>query len=714
MDTLTYTKIKTKARVAQFIALGVSVAAIGALAALITITQESEDYNILLESFKNIPKYKSVSLGMNFSINPEIREASTPELSFPGATQKFRQAYESLYARMPVDFSANLSLHSNIGSLDPKTIEQVDNHTSVNGRLQFGSAEVEVDAEAKKVKDDLYFNIHKIPFLFFGADYTAIQNQWVHLKANQLSYSNAYASVTYDVTDAKVAEYYELFETAFTTNFIKVQIPENSQTKNGLRQYKVVFDFSKYPAYVRAMDALYTKKGKNYYFSNSVLEKYEDPRNKAALDTLAQTQTMDIYIDPVKNHIRKLEYTGKFAPPSRITKFKNKQIRVTGSVSFDKINEQLTVVRPDDTISYDQALSLMTTKNLNEIQFDRQVNNIIKIRSALKAYNRYTIYGYPDSLEELLQTREDIDKKGGNKKPGASNNTNNELDYGIIIGEDDYYYDDYSNKKPFINKLVVDAYTLNAYQYTKTGDNYELRYRIHDKPVPRSYQNYSSYYYNVYPEVLEGTNTADKDNLSKEGVGRVDSDKDGLSDMEERDIYFTDPENNDTDKDSYFDGEEVKFGYNPLGPGKAGETPTEEDLERLARENQLVDDQARARDSIRINHIKQMSTILELLEANLSGSNLNGCTQSNVSAQLCRQEDGQLLFATLKDPSNPSGICNYYKNEVCEYSISSSKGYGAPKTNDYQICFFLERDTTVASAGLHSITSGGLLKSGCR
>lgn len=47
-----------------------------------------------------------------------------------------------------------------------------------------------------------------------------------------------------------------------------------------------------------------------------------------------------------------------------------------------------------------------------------------------------------------------------------------------------------------------------------------------------------------------------------------DTDGDGLIDGDEVIIWKTDPLNPDTDGDGYSDGVEVKSGYNPLGPGK--------------------------------------------------------------------------------------------------------------------------------------------------
>jgi UDP-GlcNAc:undecaprenyl-phosphate GlcNAc-1-phosphate transferase len=48
----------------------------------------------------------------------------------------------------------------------------------------------------------------------------------------------------------------------------------------------------------------------------------------------------------------------------------------------------------------------------------------------------------------------------------------------------------------------------------------------------------------------------------------LDSDSDGLSDYEETTKYFSDPNNSDSDGDSYLDGEEIKNNYSPLFPNK--------------------------------------------------------------------------------------------------------------------------------------------------
>jgi len=54
--------------------------------------------------------------------------------------------------------------------------------------------------------------------------------------------------------------------------------------------------------------------------------------------------------------------------------------------------------------------------------------------------------------------------------------------------------------------------------------------------------------------------------------GWVDSDEDGLVDVEEIETYGTDPENADTDGDMFKDGEEITLGFDPFNPDEDNDT----------------------------------------------------------------------------------------------------------------------------------------------
>ena len=78
----------------------------------------------------------------------------------------------------------------------------------------------------------------------------------------------------------------------------------------------------------------------------------------------------------------------------------------------------------------------------------------------------------------------------------------------------------------------------------------------------------------IKPEVIQPIDS-DKDGLTDEeelilgtSINDIDTDQDDLTDREEAKVYGTDPLKADTDGDGYADGEEVKNGFNPKGPGK--------------------------------------------------------------------------------------------------------------------------------------------------
>jgi len=83
------------------------------------------------------------------------------------------------------------------------------------------------------------------------------------------------------------------------------------------------------------------------------------------------------------------------------------------------------------------------------------------------------------------------------------------------------------------------------------------------------------------PEVIQPEVDTDKDGLSdlqeaQLGTSSMSSDTDGdfLFDLEELEVYGTNPLNSDSDGDGFLDGNEVKAGYDPNGPGKLLEVPS--------------------------------------------------------------------------------------------------------------------------------------------
>jgi hypothetical protein len=116
---------------------------------------------------------------------------------------------------------------------------------------------------------------------------------------------------------------------------------------------------------------------------------------------------------------------------------------------------------------------------------------------------------------------------------------------------------------PTPNDGICQADFEYQYQVINKGEKYELKYCLGEKTGM----------------IPAGLNTATPEGMFQGDAGFLpyskfnevsyaDSDKDGLFDYEEKEIYFTDPNKNDTDGDGFTDGQEISGWYDPNGKGK--------------------------------------------------------------------------------------------------------------------------------------------------
>ena len=124
---------------------------------------------------------------------------------------------------------------------------------------------------------------------------------------------------------------------------------------------------------------------------------------------------------------------------------------------------------------------------------------------------------------------------------------------------------------------------------------------------------------------------------------------------------------------------------------------------------------ARARDAKRVAEVRQMGLALEQ-EAADGGEALAGCVGADAKVNTCTGP-GSANFANFADPSAGTGgtACATGAAATCQYSISLDSGAAAARTDDYQICFYLEQGvgTIGLAAGLNQITDRGNFSSGC-
>lgn len=555
IEVKTKTKILSKVLISLVIAGGLV-----SLAALYLVKKGSHDYEILVKSFYNVSTYKSVAMKFDFTAKPEKKESATPVLDLSGivGAQELKSGYDEINSELPADFLVNLYMQVNSDSLQSKSVKETNNYIKIGGNVNFGGTKFSGDAEAVKLLDDIYLKINEMPMIDNRMDFGAIKDKWIYLPPEELNMQSEYFAKLYEDSDENISDYYTIFGGALDTKFfvIKKSLPKVKVSGILLNHYVITFDFTKYPAFLKKIEKQLAEKSITAD-SYEAVKSMADPKYKKLVDMISKMQLFEVFIDAKTNTIRKMAYTAKLAFPNSIKKYQGKQIRATFTLNMDKINEKIVITKPKNPISLDEATALITGKPMDEILYSRQIGNIEKIRNAISYYSECNKQGSPLVLDDVLKKQASTAVSPvAEQEPAATIN-------GDIIAYSRFSIMDPCGMTGTLKSIPKDIYSNQSYEYEKAGDDYELRYEIKNKPMPNI-----NNWYELYDNVIEGINIADSTTVSREGKLMVDTDHDGLTDQMEMDIYLTDPNKRDSDGDLYFDGEEVKNGYNPLGPGK--------------------------------------------------------------------------------------------------------------------------------------------------
>lgn len=109
----------------------------------------------------------------------------------------------------------------------------------------------------------------------------------------------------------------------------------------------------------------------------------------------------------------------------------------------------------------------------------------------------------------------------------------------------------------------------------------------------------------------------------------------------------------------------------------------------------------KSRDAKRIGEIRQMVSVIALVDVTNNGGGL-GCSSGN-AVSACTNVPA---LANFKDPSGSVTACSKVASAPCQYSIFIPPGGGATlTTQNYQICAYLENGVASLPAGLVKVTN---------
>lgn len=135
----------------------------------------------------------------------------------------------------------------------------------------------------------------------------------------------------------------------------------------------------------------------------------------------------------------------------------------------------------------------------------------------------------------------------------------------------------------------------------------------------------------------------------------------------------------------------------------------------------LNSSRTKGRDITRVAALKEMVKAIGLADSDPQKP-LTGCTGvSGNDASTCTGPS-PVNFFTYKDPKTPGSVCvsaaqGTPSNASCQYMIAARAGTGAPSTQNYEICAYLETASIAGftTAGFYRVDSSlpGTIQQGC-
>jgi hypothetical protein len=478
------------------------------------------------------------------------------------------------------------------------TVKDASGLVRLAGSYTGGDSTLQLDVEARKIKDTVYGIVRKFPSLFFF-DFTALKDKWVEILPEQLSGSGFFD--VDEIQNAKLKENIEKLrrplELALEHEVVTVGKRFGNEDVAGVKaqHIRLAVHSDKLVPFFRAWaeelkkDPARSDEVKNIEQTIAELEK---PGTLDTLERVIDHSTVDLWIDRNRSLLRQVQWTLTIVPPDGNEKLKDKQFELQLGVLLEKVNEKVTIDKPSGAISYDEAERLLTGISVEAQKFQKQISRITSVRSALSEYKRYA-GTYPESIislnDEIKRLRDECLAK--EKEQPKNNNVN-----GFVLENISGCSLGLGSRTNTLS--VTDVYTENPYGYAKDGEDYKLTYQLKFADDIESYSkdsyvdgqntatskdvsvekvtDYEKITANI--DAVEATPTradSDLDGLSNEeeaiyktNPNLVDTDGDGLTDFQEVKSYKTNPMVADTDGDTFPDGQEIQGGYDPNGPGK--------------------------------------------------------------------------------------------------------------------------------------------------
>ena len=558
-----------------------------------TLSDSGKGFNLNVffetsDALQTVSKHR----GEKVAVDSDKKIATFSQLSPVAYYFSGRPPKEPVFARIISLRSDDLALVPADAKLDLSALgetsqsgERINSRFHLAGNASFGDITMALDADFRKVVDNYYIQVNKMPSLFFFDDLSKIKNKWVKFTpadlpqygSNYFGSEPATAQSVFDKIKKRSVDQLKTFLKVADKNQALISSEPVKEKLDGQAVYRYDLRFNKgnivafYKDLTTEFAKVYTKKRENpIRFDQATLEYLQGKSFNEVFDYLDRNTNLSLWANmegiPVK-----IEYKLRVVPDDTVKNFAGRQGRISASIVLTNINQQVTIAVPEESITAADAAMLLRGISREQYLLKQQESIIERsVRRFLYEYKNLVGF-YPKSLEDLTVPRGESAKL--NEKAFEGWSPSLIAAWGAI--ED----------TGFIKEVPQDIFTGRPFEYSSTGDDYTLKYTIVLPPYQKGSNLFSYYLFEQYsgkisvpanwntirkilPRFLEGINTADSKYLSIEAAqAKKDTDGDRVADVLE-DIIQTNKNSKDTDKDGFSDYDEITSGSDPLGPGK--------------------------------------------------------------------------------------------------------------------------------------------------
>lgn len=414
--------------------------------------------------------------------------------------------FDEMYQYLPVEISSKFQLKGQNESVATKANDAT---YSLSGNVALGGVTFSAGGELRKKGETFYAKVNEAPSLGFF-DLAAIKQKWIKASPED-GYGTYVGDLLYrsdekgvDKKGASILKQYQIILDHLQQGQLLEVVQEYPETKEepDLYHYQVRLNREKFPEFYQSLTkAMKDEFGDNALISfNEETNTYLQSENFAAFyQALDKNVTLEVWVDKNNFWPRRFTYSIRLVPPTTVPKLVNTQYRFTQSVGLTKVNEPFSVEIPTETISVDDAISLLTGQTIEQVKISRQQSQVSAIRSALTTY-KYHAGTYPDSLSDLLANIGDVPETLHTQTEAYVNGK-----YQAEALKED--------NKPFMRAVLHDVFTGQPFGYKRVGADYELTYTIQFPPPDENKVTEYRYYETQF---VSGTNTATENLLSQE------------------------------------------------------------------------------------------------------------------------------------------------------------------------------------------------------